>query len=254
MKFLRFLKSRIFLINLAIAIALVFIVLFIISSTLNTYTRHGESLTVPNLVGMTMDQAMDVLNKKNLRYAVRDSSFYNDKPKMSILEQDPQPDSKVKEGRVIYLTINAATPPKVKMPNLVDVSYQQALVILESKGLKAGELIYKPNPFQNLVLNQLYRGRPIKQDEMLDKGSVIDLELGDGLGKTSFQVPDLIGLTYDEAMVVLKGSALNIGSVVFENDVKDSTNAIVDKQNPVAEPGANISQGQTIDIFLKKDE
>jgi beta-lactam-binding protein with PASTA domain len=211
---------------------------------------HGESITVPDLKGMTQDRLPAFLENKHLRFQVVDSLYDDKRAAGAILEQDPAPNSKVKENRTIYLTINSFQPTKVKMPNLIDVSYRQAEAILQSYNLKVGQTIYKPDLARNAVLDQLYKGNHIDPGKDLSKGSTIDLVLGDGIGNAQVTVPSLIGLTKGEALFVLKGSSLNVGTITFDPGVKNEETAKVYKQEPAANSGT-IKQGEAIDLYLR---
>jgi beta-lactam-binding protein with PASTA domain len=245
-----FFTSKVFLINLLLALVFVAAVFGFTYTYLGSYTHHGESISVPDLRGLKKERMESFVKDKHLRYAIVDSLFELDKEPGTVIEQDPAPDSKVKENRTIYLTVNASLPPKVKMPDLIDVSYRQAEAILQTFGLKVGSLIYKPDLARNAVLGQRYRGSEISAGKEIPKGSVIDLVLGDGLGNTSVPVPELIGLTKGEALFVLKGSSLNIGTVYYDPGTRDSTNAKVYKQSPQASDSAAISQGEAVDLYL----
>src|SRR5688572_26971203 len=100
-----FLKSKIFLFNLIAATLLIGTCFFVLYNWLNSYTHHGESITVPDLRGMTQEKLEHFLENKHLQYKVVDSLFETKKAPGTILEQDPAPDSKVKENRTIYLTV-----------------------------------------------------------------------------------------------------------------------------------------------------
>lgn len=245
-----FFKSKVFLINLAVAIVFVAAVFGITYKYLDGYTHHGESISVPDLRGLKKDRLESFIHDKHLRYAIVDSIFELDKPPGTVVEQDPAPDSKVKEDRTIYLTVNASLPPKIKMPDLKDVSYRQAEAILSTFGLKVGTLIYKPDLARNAVLGQRYRGSEINPGTEIPKGSVIDLVLGDGLGNTQVPVPNLIGRTKGEALFVLKGSSLNAGTLFYDQGVRDSSNAKVYKQSPEPSDSATISEGEAVDLYL----
>ena len=245
-----FFTSKVFLINLVLALVFMAAVFGFTYSYLGGYTHHGESISVPDLRGLKKERMETFVQDKHLRYAIVDSLFELDKLPGTVIDQDPVPDSKVKEGRTIYLTVNASLPPKVKMPDLIDVSYRQAEAILQTFGLKVGSLIYKPDLAKNAVLGQRYRGSEISSGKEIPKGSVIDLVLGDGLGNTRVPVPDLVGLTKGEALFVLKGSSLNIGTVFYERTTRDSSNAKVYKQSPEASDNAAINQGEAVDLYL----
>ncbi len=248
---LKFLRSKVFFINLAIAFVVCILSVYLVYSWMGRITHHGESISVPDLRGMDLEQLESFLENKSLNFEVVDSLFDGSKTGGIVLEQDPAPESKVKEGRTVYLTVNSATPPKVKMPDLINVSYRQAEAILQTFGLKVGELIYEPDLAKNAVLEQRYKGSGIKPGVEILKGSAIDLVLGDGLGSTEVSVPLLIGLTRGEAMFVLKGSALNLGMVYYDPGTKDSTEALIYKQEPESGVSSNINQGDAIDIYLK---
>jgi hypothetical protein len=247
----QFFTSKVFFINLLLALIFIAAVFGITYSYLSSYTHHGESIAVPDLRGLTKERLATFVNGKHLRYAIVDSIFELDKTPGTVVDQDPAPDSKVKEDRTIYLTVNASLPPKVKMPDLVDVSYRQADAILQTFGLKVGNLIYKPDLAKNAVLGQRYRGSEISPGTEIPKGSVIDLVLGDGLGNTQVSVPDLIGLTKGEALFVLKGSSLNVGTVHYDGGVKDSLVAKVYKQSPEPSDDATLNQGEAVDLYLR---
>lgn len=225
--------------------------LFMLYNWLNTYTHHGESITVPDVRGLTEEKLVRFIADKHLQYKIVDSLYEDGKAPGTVIEQDPQPDSKVKENRTIYLTVNSSKPPKVKMPDLIDVSFRQAEAILQTYGLRVGQTIYKPDLAKNAVLEQLYKGRPIATGKEIFKGSAIDLVLGDGLGNAEVPVPNLVSLTRGEALFVLKGSSLNIGTIIFDDGVKDEEAAVVYKQIPEAGRGVTIKQGEAIDIFLR---
>lgn len=239
--------------NLLAIIISVVVIFTVVSLVLNSYTRHGESLTVPDIRGLKIADASRVLAEKKLRFVITDSLYFADKPKLSVLEQNPVPQSKVKEGRVIYITINADVAPTILMPNLIDVSMRQASAILLSVGLKPGKLIYKPDIAQNVVLEMLYKGQIITANSKLPKGSVIDLILGDGLGDADVPMPDLTGLTLEEANNLLSSSSLNMGSVNYQGSIKDSALAKVFRQSPAFSDGTMIKGGHAVDLFLKQE-
>lgn len=250
MKLLNFFKSKIFWINTAIAVAVFFIVVTITMNWLDSYTQHGETITVPDLKGMSMEQVERQLKSKNLQFAILDSLYEKDSKPNSVLDQNPKPDAKVKENRTIYLTVNAFNPPQFKMPKLVDKSLRQAQIELESYGLVVGQLTYIPDMAQNAVLKQLVGGKEIKPGDLIAKGTAVDLVLGDGLGNTQVEVPFLLNLSLNEAKFVLTASSLNIGAVVFTGGVSDTSKAVVVRQIPPVTSSRMLTMGESIDIFL----
>jgi len=79
------------------------------------------------------------------------------------------------------------------------------------------------------------------------------LEVGDGQGNERISVPYLVGLTYGEAEFKLKGYSLNIGAVVVNEGVSDTSSAVIYRQVPEYGPGKSIRMGEPIDLFLAKE-
>lgn len=247
---MKFIKT--FGVHIIAIVVTLFIIFTVVSFILNSYTRHGESLTVPDIRGLKIEDAIHVLEQKKLRYIISDSLYFDDKPKLSILEQNPAPQSKVKEGRFVYITINSNKAPQVNLPNLLDVSLRQAEAMLASTGLKVGKFIYKPDIAKDVVLDVQYMGGSIQPGVKIGKGSAVDLVLGDGLGGESIDMPDLTGLTLEEANNLLQSSSLTLGSVVYMGSISDSASAKVVRQNPPFTEGATINGGQPIDLFIRQ--
>jgi len=248
MNFFKSLGVHVFAIILSVVVLLT-----LVSWVLNYYTRHGDYLSVPDLRGLEAEDAIRVLEEKKLKFIISDSLYFEDKPRLSILEQNPAPESKVKEGRVIYLTINSNAAPLVVMPDIIDVSMRQAEAMLGSVGLKVGNLIYKPDIAKDVVLDVQYNGQSLQKGKKIGKGTAVDLVLGNGLGGESTTLPDLKGLTLEEANNLLQSSSLTLGSVVYMGQVTDSTQVKVVRQNPPYSEGASVSAGQPVDLFLRQE-
>lgn len=231
-------------------------------SYLPSATHHNETVTVPDLEGIHLDNIDEFLTQRNLNYEVlADSGFTDAFDPKTVLVQYPLAGSKVKENRKIFLTLNATNPPKVKMPALVDGSVKNAQLVLDSYGLELGSIEYVPDLAQNAVLEQRYNGQKIAAGEMISKGTRIDLLVGDGLGNTLLEVPDLSGLEMEEAEVVIIGSGLKVGGTLFRNpslsdrDPKDQAQQqqdrlVIVKQSPAA--GSNIRIGEEVDVWIDR--
>jgi beta-lactam-binding protein with PASTA domain len=195
---------------------------------LPTSTNHGEAITVPNLEGMALADMDDFLKKRHLNYEVADSGYSSQYEPLAILKQYPLQGEMVKEGRKIYLTVKAKEAQTVNMPNLIDGSLKNAELVLRSYGLHRGKITYRPDMGVNVILEQWCEGKKLTTGEKVRKGSYIDLIVGDGLGQQVFAIPRFIGLPLDEANFSIRGSGLNIGSVIIRVIDDDLTQKIND--------------------------
>jgi beta-lactam-binding protein with PASTA domain len=216
---------------------------------LPSVTNHNETITVPNIEGMSYDRLEEFLGERNLRWEVSDSSYSDEYPPLTVLKQFPKAGSKVKVNRKIFVSLNRVNPPTVPIPNLVDRSVTNAEAVLRSNELKRGKIELTSGPFLNVVQAMKYQGRELKEGDRVPKGSAIDLVVMDG-GPNSSKAPSLVGYTLDEAKVYILGLNLNLGRVTV---IGDTTNAepIVLKQKPPADE--TIRVGDIVDLWIGKE-
>lgn len=212
-------------------------------------TNHGESITVPDLTGMQTEELDSFLAEHDLRYSVNDSAYSSEFPPLTVLRQFPKAGSKVKENRMIYISLNRVTPPTLPMPDLVDRSLINAEVVLKSNELVRGRILYEPSPFQNLVKEMRYDGKLISPGTRIQKGAVIDLIVGDGNGPADFVVGSLIGDSFERAKFKLGGWDLHLGKIEIPEGI-DTTGIeiFVFKQFPI--PGDSVRVGDPIDLWI----
>ncbi len=233
-----------------IVVALVFGFFYVY---LPSTTNHGESISVPKIEGMQLADAEQLLEDQNLRFYINDSTYKPDLKPFQILTQDPAPGAKVKENRKIYISVNMKNPPMIKMPKLIDGSVKNAELILKSYDLKKGQLTYVPDLQQGAILKQFVKGKEVKPGDLIPKGSVIDLHVGDGLGNSEFEMPTVVGMPVDEASVMLVGQGLQIGNIIYVPGSEEPDGTVV-KQRPFAEIGATIRVGELVDLWVAGTE
>jgi eukaryotic-like serine/threonine-protein kinase len=251
-----FIFSKIFVKNLGTAIVIAVGLLMFLLIWLNFYTRHGQTRSVPDFKGLTMEQTARLAKKSRIRFQVIDSVYTTAVPRGCVAEQNPGPGFKVKKWRNIMLTINAFHPEMVAMPNLIDLPKRQASAILKSAGFEVGLLKYRPDLSVDVVIDQQYKGRTIANGDSLQKGSVIDLVLGKGLSNQRTPVPDLVGMKLEPARNRILDASLNLGTYIYDNSVvnsDDSLNAFVFKQNPDFRNDATLQLGSAIYLWLTVD-
>ena len=93
--------NKVLLYNILIALAVIIVLLLIVQAGLKTYTRHDQSVLVPDLRGKSFEEVKKILNTNNLDWQIMDSVYDNSKPPLTIIDQNPKPNSKVKEGAKI---------------------------------------------------------------------------------------------------------------------------------------------------------
>lgn len=170
------------LISLLAMIGISLILIFITLQALDIYTKHDESVLVPDVKGSQEAAAADILLKSELGYEIVDSVYRADAKAGAVLEQIPKENTKVKRGRTIYLIIQAKGKQMVSIPPLKDYSRRQAEAQLQALGFTNISIIEEPSQFKGLVIRVLYRGNELGSGASIPKGSRIELVVGAGGG------------------------------------------------------------------------
>ena len=181
-----FITSKVFFKQIVIALIIIVIVVFLLLQWLDFTTNHGDKIPVPDLRKMTLTKAGEALEGQDLEYVVLDTvDFRAEYPPYTIVEQDPLPKVDVKEGRKIYVKVNAGGYSTLRLPDLVQKTYRQAIPTLKAMGLEEGTKTYVPYLAKDVVLEMKQNGKKLKAGDKVMKASKIDLVLGDG--KTGYQ-------------------------------------------------------------------
>ena len=222
-------------------------VLFFFFAYLPSTTNHGETVTVPDIKGMTIEQLDEYVVKIGLRFEVNDSSYSENQAPLTVLKQFPKPGSKVKESRKIIITLNRVQPPFVPVPDLIDRPLKNAQVVLKSNELNIGKISYVPDLAFNAVITMKYEGKKIKTGEKIPKGSTLDLEVGNGYGNRIFPLENLVGRPLEETKYHLMGIGLVVRNVKNLGD-SSNTPGFIYKQYPRA--NSNIRVGNNVDLWV----
>ena len=192
-----------------ITVSMVFFAFFIYFPYL---TRPNSLVAVPNLKGKSLKSAILLLKKYNLNYEIADSSYYADLPSGTVLSHFPEVNDTVKGDRKIYLTLNMVRPPYVFVPNVIDNSLKNARLLLTSKKLLVGKIIYTTHWAINAVLGIQIDGKSVSKEKLMSGCNVpiytrVDVLVGDGEQKALVNIPNLVGISIELA----KDIALNLG-------------------------------------------
>ena len=249
-KFGSYLKTKSFRNTILWAIGSVVVVTLIVFYSLGYYTRHGSGIPVPKVTGIQIDRALNTLKDQGFGVSI-DSVYVLDQSPGTVIEQDPDAGTNVKEGRVIYLKIVKNQAPNVSLPDVIDAPYISAKATLSNFGLKIGDTTYKADIARNHVLEVKFAGQPIQAGTKIPKGSKIDLVLGDGSGASEVDIPDLVNQDLDAAKFVLKQSGVVLGTITYQGAITDSTNLIIVAQSPAkTDSVTKVANGTHINVTV----
>lgn len=241
-------RSREFILiilGLILASGLGYLVLFWM--ILPIYTKHGESVLVPDVSKLTFKQAVSKLDNADLDIEVRDSVYMPNLPALTVLKQYPTPLSVVKPGRTVFLTVNKIKPPMVKLPKVVDIPVYIAKRTLESWKLAVTDIREVPDVAKGHVLKVLAAGKEIRTGTEIPQGTGVVLIIGAGLKDNYVKMPILTGLTYSQGLAALQDANLGVGNVIYEEGAGPVGKIF--RQYPLSEEDS-VKAGWPVDIWI----
>lgn len=187
------------------------------------YTNYNEGVTVPDVTRISLTEAETLLTSYGLRFEIADRRAHSAFPADYVIDQAPSAAQIVKPNRKIYLTVNTAERPQVEVPNVENLSLRNAQIQLQNYGLVIGTTSYESSRFKNTVLRQ-----SIRPGSRIDKGTIIDLVVSDGLGDKIVTIPEIIGLRLAEAQLKLREVGLRVGEIRFQPIEEVAPNVVLD--------------------------
>ena len=129
---------------------------------------------------MKLEDAAELFGNNKLRYNVIDSVFSKDVAPGSIVELVPGVGSKVKEGRIVFVTINALTSQMAVIPEVEDLSFRQAYALLRARGFSSVEIEYVPGDYKDLAMGVELNGRTLLKGEHVPSTAHLVLKVSSG--------------------------------------------------------------------------
>lgn len=175
----RFFSEHPIIANLILMVIVAWLIIWGVLLFLDSWTNHGDNATVPQIKGMSYQQATLVLAENDLTVEISDSIYDRFAKPGTIIESWPRAGAVVKRGRQVYVTITAFSPKEVKvaMP-VTGVSSRQAISYLEALGVTSIRLVSVPSQFPDLVENAYADGKPLSIGSSFPVTASVTLEVG----------------------------------------------------------------------------
>lgn len=203
--------------------------------------HHGRVVSVPNLVHMTMDNAIAELSKQDLEGIVVERRFDPIVESGRIIIQDPLPETRVKTGRIVNLTVSLG-PETIRVPFLIGINAEKAELIVKRLGCTIKTVEHQHS--DTIAANTIIATVPVAETEM-KKGDGITLIVSKG---AVLKMPNLSGMTMEQAQPMLDSLELILGDV---KEVEGSgTAGTVIVQNPA--PEHVVERGDTVTLMIIK--
>lgn len=214
-------------------------------TALITNLTTPKDVQIPNLVGMTREEAEQTTKDLNLKLEVKSEEYDENVEAGKIISQDPQyiENYKVKEKSTITVVVSKGqeivTVPKVK-----GMKKDEAVKALEDLGLKV-EIVEETSKTveEGYVIEQ-----DVQENTEVNAGSTVKITVSTGTGIVMVTVPGVVGKTETEARNTLTSAGLQVNVNYSEDTTKD--NGVVLSQG--TEAGKSVEQNSTVTITVNK--
>lgn len=227
-------------------------------SYFKSFTNYGKEVQVPTLLNNNISDVPELLSSIGLRYEVIDSVYNPNLIEGTVIYQEPLPSDStglnVKSDRLVKIRISKQTR-LVEVPYVVSKSQRFAEASLNARGFKTKITRVPSREDHGSVIEQRIKEKPVVKGQKALVNSQIELLIGERSGGELTLVPDLKGLTVQQAeQRIAMNNALRLFYICKDCANKtDSLIAKIERQSPVAIDSNMVPVGSTITVFATKN-
>lgn len=228
--------------------ATIFILLVVVLGSAGLWALYRYTkvpvVEVPDFVGLSEERAGDLAKENGLRIIFNDFQVSSPTvPENHVVSQDVDPGKEVKENRVIFLTLSKGAT-MTTVPDLINKDMRQVIVALNEADLIRGEIRYEFTT--KIPKDQVISQTPLASEEV-KSGSAVDLILSKGPEPVTGTIPNLIGLSREEAERRIVEANFVSGNFT-EEETNRFPQELIASQIPA--PGTQVAEGTPIDLVV----
>lgn len=226
-----------------VAIGGIFLLLLLLDKIIMPwYVKLGAEAKVPEVVGMPYPEAEKLLEEKGFE-AKRAEPRYTDKyPAGTVMMQLPYGGAITKEGRRIYLTESRGVE-MIPVPDLIGRPLREARIALMRQGFEVGEVVYEQN---DTIMRDLIYAQSVPPKVGARPDTKINLFISRGPSTRYTMMPNLVGLSLDEARTRLENAGLTLG-VVRKKRSDFERNAVIEQS---VSPYGQVSERAPVNVTI----
>lgn len=214
--------------------------------TLTLIIKSEDTVIVPELEGKDVVYALEILTELELNTKVKGSEYTGDIPKNHVVFQEPPPGAEIKKGRDVRIILSKG-PKTFAMPHLLGLSIQQAEIILEENDMCRGELS-RTHDFK--IEKDAVMAQVPASGMVVSRKACADLLVSMGPRPKAFKMPNMAGLTLEDALQTIEDLNLVIGELKSAYRDHKPRNTIVE-QEPVS--GQRIVVGSAVRLLINRE-
>ncbi len=234
-----------------VKIAILFIAFILIAGisaylTLTFIIKSEDTVVVPDLVGKDVVYVLEVLSDLGLNTKIKGSEYSSGVPTNHVTFQEPGPGAEIKKGRDVRIIISKGART-ILMPNLKGLSVRQAHIILEENDLHQDIL---SSTYSKDIKKEIIIAQTPPPGTMIKREEGVDLLVSIGIQPKAYKMPDLEGLSLDDAILLIERSNLLLGKIKSSFHEDKPKNVIIIQQ---PQSGHRVIEGTLVNITINRE-
>ncbi len=208
-------------------------------------TRQGTEFALPDLKDRNLVDADLLLQDLGLTHEIASEEYAPGKEAGKILDQYPKAGTKVKSGRAVKVIISLGEK-FIAVPNVAGKSVRQAMLDLETVGLKVGEIAWA---FSDTIPERVVVFSYPSAGTEISMGGHVNLMVNRGRASSFTYVPELIGITLDQAKKRLMEKSLTVGEIKYRKNEDYLPETVLEQSEP---EGTELDVGTPVNLVVSK--
>lgn len=218
------------------------IIMFVVSALTFYSLSNLNKVKVPDFVGKTWEQAVKIASQNEIYIQNTQEEYSSEYKAGVIMEQSVEPKTKVKKGETIDITLSLGS---------------DMFTLPDFKGLDISEVYEQLSDYEvNLTEEYVYSstieiGKVIRQvpsaGTEISFNDTVTLYISRGEESTTVSVPNLAGMTVDNATVSLNSMGLYVGSITYSESFSIEEGLIISQS---VKAGTEIEEGRSVSIVV----
>lgn len=204
----------------------------------------GDSITVPDVSGMTEDEAQSALENAGFRNISSEFTYHDSVPSGQVIGTTPEANAEATEDTEIVMQVSKGAERKT-VPNVVGQKDADAQNAIKSAGLSVGTVTYEysDSVAQGIVISQSVDG-----GKKVSAGTTVDLVISNGPEPAAkVNVPPVTGTSESNARQLIQNAGLSVGTVTYQNSSSVAAGYVISCSPGV---GSSVDEGTSVSLVV----
>lgn len=204
----------------------------------------GDSITVPDVSGMTEDEAQSALENAGFRNISSEFTYHDSVPSGQVIGTTPEANAEATEDTEIVMQVSKGAERKT-VPNVVGQKDADAQNAIKSAGLSVGTVTYE---YSNSVAQGIVISQSVDGGKKVSAGTTVDLVISNGPEPAAkVNVPPVTGTSESNARQLIQNAGLSVGTVTYQHSSSVAAGYVISCSPGV---GSSVDEGTSVSLVV----